>query len=225
MKKMLFVILLFADNCLFAQTIGGSFMLGSPQGEFRDNVDRLGYGVQVQGTIWSPDKKRPFALGLNLGYLVYGEESSLRPLSEYIPDVAVNVNRNNSLANFHLLFLLSPFTGTWRPYAEGLFGGSYIFTTTSVESQYSNENVFESTNFDDFTLSYGGGAGLLILLTKDLGDVKGLYLDLKVRYIYGGEAEYLKEGSITIQNGRAYYDVIKSKTDLMTFHIGVMAFF
>ena len=74
-------------------------------------------------------------------------------------------------------------------------------------------------------MSYGGGAGLLILLTKDLGDVKGLYLDLKVRYIYGGEAEYLKEGSITIQNGRAYYDVIKSKTDLMTFHIGVMAFF
>jgi hypothetical protein len=25
-------------------------MLGSPQGEFRANVDRLGYGVQIQGT-------------------------------------------------------------------------------------------------------------------------------------------------------------------------------
>jgi len=42
-----------------------------------------------------------------------------------------------------------------------------------------------------------------------------------MRYIIGGEAEYLKEGSITFEDLNVYYDVSKSKTDLMTAHIGL----
>ena len=222
MKKYL-LLLLILGTVSFAQTLGGSVMLGLPQGEFKEKVDRLGYGFNVQGTLWSPGTLSPFTIGANFGYLIYGEESTNRPLSVTIPDVGVDVNRTNSLMNFHLLFQLAPFDGQVKPYAEGLFGGAYIFTKTTVESEWSEENIFESTNFDDFTWSYGVGGGLLISLISDPTGITSLYLDLKVRYIFGSEAEYLKEGSIEVYNGDLYYDVQKSKTDLMTIHVGVVA--
>ena len=200
-------------------------MIGSPQGEFRENVDRLGYGIQLQGTLWSPQKERPFSIGLNLSYMVYGEVSENRPWSETIPDVTVNVDRTNSLANLHFLMLVSPFTGTVRPYVEGLVGGAYIFTSTDVKSENNSESIAESTNYDDFNWSYGFGGGILFRVAKDLGDVTNLYIDLKARYMYGTEAEYLTENDVLIQNGKVFFNPRLSKTDLLTFHVGVVAYF
>lgn len=200
-------------------------MLGFPQGDFKDNVDRAGYGFQVQGTLWEPNYETPFTIGLNLGFLVYGEESETRPLSTTIPDVFVDVNRTNSLVNMHFLVQVSPFSGGVRPYAEGLFGGAYIFTTTDVESENSGSNVFESNNFDDFTWSYGAGGGLLIKLIEREEDFSKLFLDIKARYVFGTKADYLKEGSVTIEDGNVYYNVVESKTDLLMFHLGVVFYF
>lgn len=208
-----------------AQTVGGSLVLGLPQGEFKDKVDNVGYGLQAHGTIFSPSATNPFTIGLNLGYMIYGNESSTRPLSETIPDIMVDVNRTNNIANFHLLFQVSPFNTSVRPYIEGLIGGAYLFTTTKVESRSSGQDVFESTNFDSFTFSYGCGGGFLIKLKEGLGDVTQLFLDLKARYIFGSETEYLKEGSVRIIGGRAIYDVQKSKTNLITINLGVVAYF
>lgn len=226
MKKIFYLIiisiLLFVS--VSAQTVGGSLMLGSPQGDFRKNVDRLGYGLQVHGTLWSPSIERPFTVGLNIGYMIYGEMSERRPLSTTIPDVLVQVNRTNNLANFHLMMQISPFMGTVRPYIEGLFGGAYIFTTSEVKSESTQLTFAESTNWDDFTWSYGAGAGLLLQIAKDLAEVKNLYLDLKARYIYGTEAQYLTEKDISISNGTIKYSPRRSKTDLLTFHIGVVAY-
>jgi hypothetical protein len=116
--------------------------------------------------------------------------------------------------------------GIVRPYAEFLFGGSYLFTETSINSQGSGEEVASSNNFDDFAWSYGGGGGFLIKVSEGDGEELGeVFIDLKARYLLGTEAEYLKEGSVIIQNGRAIYDISKSKTDLLTAHIGVVAFF
>lgn len=202
-------------------------MLGAPQGEFKHNVDRLGYGFQIQGTLWSPSVTSPFSVGLNLSYLVYGEKSEKRPFSNTNPDITVDANRTNSLANLHLLFLVSPFDGNIRPYAEALFGGGYIWTKTEIKSEYSDEEIAASTNFDDLTWSYGLSGGLLIKLTDDLGEFAGtLYLDLKARYQFGTEAEYLTEDGVVINSsaGTVTYLPKKSKTDLMSFHIGVMAF-
>lgn len=225
MKKIIGVIFLLLSISLSAQTVGGSLMIGSPQGDFRTNVDRLGYGLQFHGTLWSPSNQRPFSVGVNIGYMVYGEVSERRPLSEYIPDITVEVNRTNNLANLHLLLQISPFMGTVRPYIEGLMGGAYIFTTSEVKSTSTQLTFAESTNWDDFTWSYGAGGGLLLLISKDAGDVKDLYLDLKARYIYGTEAQYLTENDVRVVGGKVLYFPRKSKTDLLTFHVGVVAFF
>lgn len=225
-KYLLLIIILFClTSFVQAQTAGGSFMLASPQGAFRDNVDRLGYGLQLQGTLWAPSKETPFTIGLNLGFMIYGEATDRRPWPGF-PEVTLEVTRMNSLANLHLLLQVSPFTGTVRPYLDGLIGGSYIFTTSEVKSENSDEPIAQSTNYDDFNWSYGWGGGLMIQVAENLGDVQTLFLDLKARYLYGTQAQYLTENDIDIiSQTEVRYRPRKSNTDLLSFHIGVIAYF
>ena len=65
----------------------------------------------------------------------------------------------------------------------------------------------------------------MILLSDEIEEINSLFLDLKVRYLFGSEAEYLKEGSVVVDNGNVIYNVSKSKTDLITVNIGVVAYF
>jgi hypothetical protein len=224
-KKLLLLIALVYCGNSFAQSGGLNFTLAFPQGEFKDNVDRLGFGGSLQFLFFDPAPAMPVSFGLNVGYINYGSESRRSAFSDPIPDVTVDVDRTNNLVNFHLLFQIISPTGTVRPYAEGLFGGSYIFTETSIKSR-GVEEVASSTNFDDFAWSYGAGGGLIILLTENLGEEVGsLHLDLKARYLFGSEAEYLREGSVIVEDGRVTYEVSKSKTDLLQIHLGVVAYF
>ena len=224
-----FILLLLTSFNLKAQSGGLNFTLGFPMDEFKDNVDRLGFGISGQFLLFDPSPRLPFGFGINIGFLNYGSESRTEPFSSTIPDVFVDVDRTNNLDNFHLLFQVAPPYGTFRPYLEGLIGGSYIYTETTIRSR-GDDDVASSTNFDDFAWSYGGGAGLLIQVTPfDWASsfAGSIHIDLKARYLFGTEAEYLAEGSITVDqnNGNVYYDIMKSKTDLLTFHIGVTAYF
>ncbi|MCF8260144.1 MAG: hypothetical protein K9J12_05165 [Melioribacteraceae bacterium] len=105
-----------------AQTLGGSLMLGFPQNEFKSNVDRLAYGFNLEGTLGSPGMETPVTIGASFGFMVYGEEDVVTPLSKTIGRVSVNVNTTNSLLNFHLMMKVSPFEGSVKPYLEGLAG-------------------------------------------------------------------------------------------------------
>ena len=223
----LFIVLILYTVSLSAQSAGGGLMLGFPQGEFKQNVDRPGFGLSGEILFFNPSEGLPFGFGLDIGYLNYGNESRQEPFSTTIPDVIVDVNRSNNLVNFHVLFQIAPPSGDVRPYAELLFGGAYLFTETSINSR-GDEEVASNTNFDDFAWNYGVGGGLLINLyspEEEEGSFEALFLDLKVRYLLGTEAEYLKEGSVTIENGNVYYDVSKSKTDLLITQLGVMVYF
>ncbi|MBN2410639.1 hypothetical protein JXQ31_03030, partial [candidate division KSB1 bacterium] len=103
---------------------------------------------------------------------------------------------------------------------------NYLFTSTEIKNQYSfgeDEEIASSTNQDDFTSSYGGGGGLMIKVYEGFNKNSSLYeifVDIGIKYLVGGEAEYLKEGSITRKNNKVYYDLSKSTTDLLNFHIG-----
>lgn len=224
MKKVTLILLLVAATT-FAQTGGISFMLGYPQGEFRNNVNNMGFGAQIQGTLWEPTHSRPFTIGFDAGYIVYGQVNERRPWIGF-PGVYLNLQRTNSIANFHLLMQVSPFFGTVRPYVEGLFGGAYIFTESEVKNENENKQIASSTNFDDFAWNYGFGAGILFKISDGFENVGKLYLDLKARYLFGTEAEYLTEESvITNTLGDVVFQPKKSKTDFFTFHIGVIAYF
>ncbi len=227
MRKYILLISIFiAAACSsFAQSAGLNFTLAFPQGEFNDNLKKTGIGLSGDFMFWNPTPILPFSAGINIGYLNFGSESRREPFSLPIPDVTVDVDRTNNLFNFHILFQIAPASGIIRPYAEALFGGSYFYTETSISSQ-GNQNVASNTNFDDFAWNYGAGAGFLIQVSSDSEDeISSVFIDLKVRYMFGSEAEYLKEGSVTIDNGKVSYNISKSKTDILSAHIGAVLYF
>ena len=48
-----------------------------------------------------------------------------------------------------------------------------------------------------------------------------MFADVGARYLKGGKARYLKEGSIRREDGRVLYDVEEATTDLLAINIGV----
>ena len=236
---------IFTINCLLflfisanstkAQEFDGgiNFMLGFPQGGFSQNVDNTGFGIGGYFGVLIPNS--PVMFGGDLGFLIYGNESRKEPFSTTIPDVTVDVETSNNIVLGHLFLRLQAPAGPIRPYMDGLFGFNYLFTQTRIENEQGiNEEVASSTNIDDIALSYGIGGGLQIRVydgTKKMNqspgkrDIAGVFIDLRIRYMKGGEAEYLKEGSIRRENGKVAYDVEQSKTDLLTFQIGAVLTF
>lgn len=204
-----------------AQQAGINLSLAIPQGEFADQVDNLGGGLSGEFMILSPKPKSPIGFGLNIGYYIYGRENRSEPLYN-IPEVFVRVSRTNNLINFHLVFELGLPNGRVRPYVQGLFGGEYLYTETSVSSE-ATDNPFASTvNYDDWGWSYGVGAGVSILLSGDpVTEIGAIYLDFKGRYLFGSEATYLKEGSVAVSGQQVRYYPSVSQTDLLTIHAGV----
>lgn len=206
---------------------GINFALGFPQEEFERNVDNTGFGIGLDFTV-APSLS-PVSFGGSFGFLIYGSETRQEPFSTTIPDVTVEVETQNSILQGHLLMRLQPNSGFVRPYIDGLLGFNYLFTQTEIKDDSFGEEIASSTNFDDFAFSYGAGGGFMIRVYdgpahKGLipAKVPTVLIDLRIRYLKGGEAEYLKEGSIGREAGRVFYDVSKSETDLITSHIGVV---
>jgi opacity protein-like surface antigen len=224
---LLICFLISVDKNLFAQSAGINFLLGFPQGEFKDNVKRTGIGLGLEGFYWVTNDA-PFGIGLNLSYMNYGSETRRAPFSYTIPDVTVDVERTNNIANFNVVFRLATRNSLLRPYLDLLFGGAYLFTETKIVSTRNNEEVTTDTNFDDFAWSYGAGAGLMYKVFTDKENGSEIFLDFKVRYIYGSDAKYLKEGDVRISNSFppiVTYNTRQSKTDLLNAQFGVQAYF
>jgi hypothetical protein len=202
-----------------------SFGVASPQGDFRSIVGKNGYGVT--GTIGYGPAENPFMVGVSAGYLVYGSESRKEPFSTTIPDVTVDVNTTNGLVVAQLLLKIQPNQGSFRPYLQGAAGIHYLFTTTEIRSENSfpAEEVASSTNESDVAFAYGGGAGILVTVHRSEdgseGDLREVLINLGARYMFGGEARYLKEGSIRREGASVIYDTQQSITDLLLFEIGV----
>ncbi len=229
MKKVIFPVLMVAFSLSFAKygQAGLNFVIGMPQDEFRDNIDRNGYGIGGH-IAYRPNPA--FCVGLALGLLTYGSESRYEPFSTTIPDVTVEVTRSNNIAQLHLILQVDAPLEYVRPYLEGRLGINYLWTETHIKDVEGQEDVVSSTNFEDMAFSYGGGGGLMVRVWKSKhakkyakkGKVHTVYIDLKTIYTLGGEAEYLKEGSIVInEDATVDYIVSRSRTDLLNVHIGV----
>jgi len=215
-----FILFVFSNHSN-AQLAGINLSLALPQGEFGEQVDNIGYGLSGEFMLFSPRPLSPFGIGFNLGYYVYGNESRSEPMYN-IPEVFLRVDRTNNLVNFHVVFEVGLPTGRIRPYVQGLFGGQYLFTETSVKNERNAEEFASSTNYDDWAWSYGGGGGISILLAGDsVTEIGAIYLDFKGRYLFGSEAAYLKEGSVEVIGQQVTYHPSKSKTDVLTIHAGV----
>jgi hypothetical protein len=202
---------------------GTVWLLGAlPQGEFKDNVEQNGFGLGGSFSYRVPES--PVHVGAELDFAVYGQ-SQYEAFFAGLP-VRVNVQTDNSILQGLLLLRLQPFAGPIRPYADGLFGFNYLFTTTTIKDRRNEEEIASDKNLDDTALAYGGGGGIMFrLMQRDPGPeksgIRAVLLDLRARYLVGAEAKYLKEGTIQVVNNELVYSLQQSKTDLVTVGAGV----
>jgi hypothetical protein len=209
---------------------GGHFLLGFPKGEFKKNVDGNGLGGDFSFAYRFP--RTPLSAGISFGFLVYGHESRVESLSPSIPDLLVEVGTTNSILLCHMFLRLQPERGIVRPYLDGLAGLNYLTTDTSIDDLNDGDEGghLSSNNYNDLAFSYGVGGGAMVSVLRVVrGDrdhrIFSMDLDVGVRYLKGGEAEYLKKGSIRREDGVVYYDVSSSRTDLLKAYIGLSFFF
>lgn len=207
------------------------FSLGAPQSEFNDQLNRLGVGLNFSGGYQF--RETPFMIGLDLGFMNFGVEKREEPLSSTIPDLRVRVENSYNLGTGNIFVrFLAPDT-VIRPYMDGLLGFNYFYTETVIKERGfgNDEPILRDTNFEDIALNYGFGGGLRIRIfdgseaDRDsegfVPGVRSAHINLSGRYLFGREAEYLKKGSIRRENGEAFYDIQKSRTDLLYFKVGL----
>lgn len=198
-----------------------NFIMGLPVGEFADNVNNPGFGVDLTGGIaFAP---APVMIGLNAGFLIYGLERRNEPFSTTIPDVTVEVQTTNNIAFGHLFFRVQPQKGRLQPYFDALFGFKYLYTQTSVNSEQSGESIATSVNYDDVAASYGAGAGVDFHVYSKYGERSrpvSIAIHIGARYLLGGSADYVKNGAIRREEGSVFVDVTRSRTDLITPMLG-----
>jgi opacity protein-like surface antigen len=197
---------------------GGYFMTIIPRGEFSENVGNNGYGGGGQFFIRVGDS--PFLMGGDFGGVVYGSQSRREPISNTIPNLSLRVTTRNNIFLTHFALRAQPRSGPVRPYVDGLIGLKYLYTRTSVSDPFDDETIASNTDFSDTALSYGIGGGLQIPLTK--GRESRIVLDTGVRYLRGGRADYLRRGSIVVDNGAVFFDIFSSRTDVLSVQVGVM---
>jgi hypothetical protein len=122
-----------------------------------------------------------------------------------------------------LAFLrLQPRTRSAAPYLEVLAGLHFLRTATIYYDDYWDE-YFTETDFEGIAMAAGIGAGLCMRLGRDAKPTtrfgKPTYLDFKVRYVFGGRADYMKE----LADGSLYKE--RSKTNFLTAQLGLSWFF
>ncbi|MEA2064520.1 MAG: hypothetical protein U9P14_12525 [Gemmatimonadota bacterium] len=238
-SRSLFHSLIVAAVCIFALnstaearlTCDAGLALAWPQDKFEEQVDFAWGGGARIGYSFFEESAAGISLFFDLSYLNYGRERRVEPFSITIPDVFVDVVTDNYMVLFSPGISLGVHRGWFRPYGEIFAGGTYIATRTKIEKHgWSQEEIAASTNFDDFTYNLGLGGGIKVPVYRSprVGGSKlskinlsEVLIDVKFTYIKGGEAEYLKKGSITrTTRGNIIYETYLSKTDLFQLRIG-----
>jgi len=220
---------LFAVAPAQAQIGTGSLnaVLAIPQGEFADRLDGVGFGLGGEFVVHIPNT--PVGLGLSGTFLTYGRERITERFGGgALGRVEVDVVTSNNIALGHVLLRLQPQNGAFRPYADALVGVGYLFTESRIEDVDFDDDrdIASSTNFDDATLSYGIGGGVMAQVYRGQSGSTGrpfvVSIDARLRYLFGGEADYLREGGIrTNENDDLVFDVTRSSTDLLLPQLGV----
>jgi hypothetical protein len=216
--------ILFIITCIietYAQPSGGVyFTTAFPVGEFSQFDTDAGFGGNLEIFFFSPSSKRPFGMGVSLSYFAQGLFFYNDP---YTDELILSNNRANNFSSMHLVFQVASSKGHIRLYFETLFGGSYIFSYSTI---YTTDYIPEDLYVDDWAWSYGLGGGLKFLISDDFGSGRGeTFIDLKVRYLFGSEVSYLDRNSIRYANDTFEYSLNQSNIDILTMQIGVIIAF
>lgn len=199
--------------------VGIGFILSEPKEEFDDNVD-LGYGVGA-GFNYNIDRAGWLSLRFDSSWLRYGHETKRVPFSQTVGGrILVDVSTSNTIVGVGVGPELAVPRGPVRPYIHAGISGVLFRTVSSVSGiRSTNEPIASTTNLSDWTRAWVVGSGLRVPLG---GRDYRVELDLGWHYHRGGEARYLRKGSI-IDNpdGSISINPLRSRTPFMVYSFGI----
>lgn len=198
-----------------------------PQGSFADRLDATGFGLSAAFVHHIADS--PVGVGVEGTFVTYGRETIRERFgSGALGRVDVDVVTTNNIALGHVVLRLQPATGAVRPYGDALVGLAYLFTESRIEDVDAGDDrdIASSTNFDDAAFSYGLGGGVMARVyrgrSSDDGRPFDVFVDARLRYLFGGEAKYLREGDIESDaDGDPIFLFTESQTDLLLPQLGL----
>ena len=199
-------------------TVGAEFMFADPREDFRDNVDR---GLGGGGTLlYRFDGSGWLSARLDGLFLGYGNETKRVPFSQTVGGrILVDVRTTNSIGGISIGPELAVPRGVIRPYANASISRLFFRTVSTVEGiRSSDEPIASTTNHSDGTRAWVYGAGIRIPIPSR---ESRFVLDFGLRYHQGGEASYLREGSI-IDNPDGSITIIPlfSRTPFVGYTVG-----
>lgn len=200
------------------RVLGSVHLVGAlPVGEFADYIDGGG-GLAIDVAV-PVQAGSLFSLRGELGWLLYGAETMKVCFQSTGCRVTLDLTTTNNIFFLNAGPQLTAPAGPLRPYLNAAAGFAYFATTSSVRGDDSGETFASDTNFDDFTLAWGAGGGLLIPLARGRTPVM---IDLGAQYHGNGYVEYLTEGDIHEQpSGPPLLDPKRSEANFVTIRLGV----
>ncbi len=197
--------------------VSGGFSLpyGMATGALAKSFDH-GWGLLGHASFFKG--RKPLGLALEGWMVEYGRETERRRLFEDTDRVLVDVDTSNWIGHLSLGPELAVRSGRIRPYARALVGLTYFATSTSVEGSSDVDSFATTTQQDDLKLSGAICSGARISLSRG-GSVA---LDVNVRYVINGEADYLVEGDIhEAADGRLLFEPRHTQANLLVFGVGL----
>ncbi len=210
---------IFSSKETFAQVqFNLRLQTGFPLEEFAQNNESVAFGIGGMLLVPLTEDESVVSLGLDAGYMIYGMQSE-----DYIDnngfDYTLNTN-NNIFESFAMVRFKPRWVDSFiYPYADGLLGGRYIYTRTTEEEDGEDINSFIEQ--DGFSFAYGGAGGVLVSLSEEIK------LDIRAVYTQGSKAKYLTKNSIypdPLFPDEFIYDVKKTRTDMLSFQVGITFF-
>jgi hypothetical protein len=216
-----------------------------PQAAFKSNLSARAWYVDFVTLRAVPHT--PLWVGAAVGGGDYGSRKRRVSLASLIPESPseFEVETTNWIVQGSLLLRLQPRSGRFRPYLEGVWGFSNFATQTTVtdpsksgfcwwdlvdgSSRFSacpSDEVSSTTNLDDYAPSHGVGAGAQFEIRRWGDPGKGvraasLSVDVRMRWLRGGEARYLKPGALDDVVDIRELRPLSSRTDVKTVQVGV----
>jgi hypothetical protein len=195
-----------------------SFTQTRPRGDLARNID-FGYGGSGN-YVFRLDKAGIVGLRLGGSMAAYGRERFSVPLSYAVGGrVRVDVTTTNTIGTLTIGPELMFPEGFIRPYAHAGMGLIWMATTSSVQGVDSYSDEFQTRNYSDGTPTWTAGGGVHIPLSRRRTAV---LLDLGLDYFYGGDASYLRKGSIVdLPNGEIAFTPLFSETRFVNVSVGL----
>lgn len=201
MKKILclFVILFwFSIEKNNAQSVlSTGFVLGFPQNEFKDNLNKTIFGFSVKSAFDLKNYPRfPLSPGL---------EISFNQLSKKSDEVQIETDEgvyeftdldvNNSVWNFNLIGRYYPFNrhNNFKPYIDFIAGGKLTNASTYYYFSYTEEDVYSDRDhlYRSWAWNYGFASGFI--LGSDI-----FALGFNIGFLNSTEAKYTNVNNLNI---------------------------